>query len=546
MRIAPIFSYNFEKKNVQRQPVHKSYASDVFVRSGAIAQPAFTAKTFEDLVVKSVEGTAYWGKGLYNTSNFVDYSKCGSDNLYKIPFDITKATDNEIYAFQFANALAEVKDISWVQRFNPYNVTKPLATFHTLGSKESRMRFAHNIEDLRNTSKNKSLDVPITGKNGKLAINCIVFDTETTGINNSDISKPLDRIIQIGAIQVKNGNVVKGSGVNQLIDPKMPIPDAASQVHGIYDKDVQGKPEINKFLKPFMNEYMKKENGVIVAYNSKFDMGMLRNAVLSYNVTKNDQAALKPHRDSKVLDPFILIQRIHPYVGAKKKLGEQYKFLFGKNLEGAHDAFADVEGTVDVLKYCLYFLNGKRKNHSKPLTMREVLLFQNGFVPDNLDIKLDHEGCRADVNFEVSYKPTPIPMNNFYKGYRLTEQTLEGLKDKIGEANVNRFGKLFPCDAEDKDEGVVLKQKRSKDLINYALRKNFMKTLDYLGLRQYNGKSAAEIKNLIIDESVNYLPEKAFSLWIKNVNPNDEGNDLPDYKISKRVMKEKLAGKNQD
>lgn len=57
-------------------------------------------------------------------------------------------------------------------------------------------------------------------------------------------------------------------------------------------------------------------------------------------------------------------------------------------MENAHDAFADVKGTVDVLKYTLYYLSEHRKDKSKPLTLREVLLFQNGCNVANIDIPL--------------------------------------------------------------------------------------------------------------------------------------------------------------
>src|SRR5574344_697271 len=318
-------------------------------------QPNFCGTKFEDNIVKQIDGN-YYGKGLYNDRNFIDFDKCGWENLSKDQLDITKSSDKQIYAFQHANAFAEAKDSTWVQRFNPDNVTKALATFHTLCSKESQRKFAQNLEELQNMSLNKSLDKPIADNDGKLTLDCVVFDTETTGTNHSNDKKPIDKIIQFGAIQVKNGEVDNSSGLSQLIDPEMHIPEAASNVHGILDKDVKGMPKMNDYLGYFLNEYMNKEHGVVVAYNSKFDMSMLRNSINDYN-KKHAKEPLKERRESKVLDPFILVQRIHPYVGAKKKLGEQYKFMFCKNLDDAHDAFADVKGTVDVMKYALYYLS---------------------------------------------------------------------------------------------------------------------------------------------------------------------------------------------
>ncbi len=65
-----------------------------------------------------------------------------------------------------------------------------------------------------------------------------------------------------------------------------------------------------------------------------------------------------------------MIQRIHPFIGAKKKLESQYRFLFCKDIEGhAHDAFNDVNATMDVLKYCVLYLN----KHFTPTKTKKAL-----------------------------------------------------------------------------------------------------------------------------------------------------------------------------
>lgn len=50
--------------------------------------------------------------------------------------------------------------------------------------------------------------------------------------NNDDETKPLDKIIQIGAIQIKKGKIVDESAYNCLINPEIHIPEQASAVHG--------------------------------------------------------------------------------------------------------------------------------------------------------------------------------------------------------------------------------------------------------------------------------------------------------------------------
>ncbi len=515
--------------------------------------PSFKGLWFENNIVKEVKDREYYGAGLYKPGGkFIDFKKVGWDNLSKEPIDITTATEKEIYAFYHANALAETNDTTWVRRYNQYNVTKPLAVFHTLNSQKAQQHFASVLKDLYKFNEHKNLDVPIVDENGKLSIDCIVFDTETTGLNLSDKSSPLDKIIQIGAVQVKNGEVVRGSEYNQLLDPEMPIPEKATSVHGITDDMVKGQPTIEKVLKPFVNDYMNKRNGIIVAYNSKFDITILNNAINDHNTYSNEP--LKERKPCKVLDPFILVQRIHPYLGARKKLSEQYKFLFCKNLDDAHDAFADVKGTVDVMKYCLYFLNEHRKDKTKPLTLREVLIFQNGGNVENLNIPLDREGCNSRVKFNKSYSQVSLAVDNYFDGYKLSSKALKELVPVIGEENARKLerqnvkNKLYNLNPKD---GYPINPEETKDSPKqggvenafYVMEKNFKKVLGFCKLEPYEDKSVEEIIDIISEKSKHYVHENSIDIWMKNPNPVDipDGNDLPDFKLSKKVMLEKKA-----
>lgn len=549
--------YNLEKisNNVQvRQSfMQQNYISNVFYKPRF--EPNFNGLWLIDNIIKKVEGKNFQGLGLFN-GDYIDFLKVGADNLAQEPLDIINASDNEVYAYWHANALRETYESTWVRRYNKYNTTNPLAVFHTLSSKSAHKLFAENLKVLHDLSRCKSLDIPITDKLGKLSLDCVVFDTETTGLNifGNDNSVPLDKIVQIGAIQVKHGKAVSGTAFSQLVNPEMPIPKAASDVHGITDEMVKDSPTMEKVLKPFLNNYLNKSNGIIVAYNSKFDMTILNNAIREHNVYSHED--LKQKQMFKVLDPFVLIQRLHPYLGSRKKLGEQYQFLFSKNMENAHDAFADVKGTVDVLKYALYRLSESRKDKSKPLTLREVLIFQNGGRVKNINIPLDLEGCNSLVNYDKSYLRTSVNVDNYFKGYKLTKQALIGLTPQIGPDNVeklksdkviNRVVDLNPKDGYpiNPAETKMLPKKGGIENAFYALRKNFNKVLEFSNLEPYGDMSIEDIQQLITDKSKSYIHENSIDIWIKNTNPKDikDGNDLPDLAIARRVMKE---AKEQD
>lgn len=514
-------------------------------------RPVFRGLQFTEDVVKTVTDKQYQGLGLYKDGIFVDFSKVGWEKLSQEQLDITTASNREIYTFWHALALAETNDSTWVRRYNKFNVTAPLATFHSLNSEPAKRLFKTNWTKLHELSNHKMLDVPITDENGYLSIDCIVFDTETTGLNLSDITKPLDRIIQIGAIQLKNGKIAEETALNQLINPEMEISEGAAAVHGITNEMVAGAPTMEKVIGPFVNDYMSKKNGVIVAYNSKFDITMLNNAIGQHN--SYTDTPLKPRPTYKVLDPFILIQRIHPYLGARKKLSEQYKFLFGKNLDDAHDAFADVKGTVDVLKYCLYFLSEYRKDKEIPLTLREVLVFQNGGAVENIDIPIDYQGCNANVNFDKSYVLVPIAVDNYFDGYKLSKKVLKEIREEVGEDNYkkligeeNKLYNLTPKDGYPINPEEMKLQPKNGGVENafYVMERNFKKVLGFLHLEPYNNMSEEELIDFITEKSKHYINDNVVDVWMKNPNPVDikDGNDLPDIAIAKKVMIEKKAG----
>ena len=75
----------------------------------------------------------------------------------------------------------------------------------------------------------------------------------------------------------------------------------------------------------------------------------------------------------------------------------------------------------------------------------------------------------------------------------------------------------------------------------YVMKKNFQKVLDFAGIDAYQEKSKQEIIDLITAKAKNYIHKDSIDFWMKNPNPLDiqQGNDLPDFEISRKVMLEK-------
>lgn len=71
----------------------------------------------------------------------------------------------------------------------------------------------------------------------------VAIDIETTGLGRSA------RIIELGAVRIRHGRKV--AEYSQLVNPQIPIPAKVTQITGITDRDVKGKPTIDKALPRF-------------------------------------------------------------------------------------------------------------------------------------------------------------------------------------------------------------------------------------------------------------------------------------------------------
>ena len=100
----------------------------------------------------------------------------------------------------------------------------------------------------------------------KLKRPIVFIDLETTGINVSS-----DRIVEISALKIHpNG---KEQWLNTRVNPEMPIPEKATEIHGISDEDVAGSPTFKEIAK---NVAVFLEGCDLAGYNAiKFDIPVL-------------------------------------------------------------------------------------------------------------------------------------------------------------------------------------------------------------------------------------------------------------------------------
>ena len=157
----------------------------------------------------------------------------------------------------------------------------------------------------------------------------IFFDLETTGI---DIAN--DRIVEISYLKVHPNGMEESKTMK--INPGMPIPAEASEVHGIYDKDVENSPVFKEVAKVIARDF---EGADLAGYNSnRFDVPLLAEEFIRAEVDI-DMTKRK----------FIDVQTIF-HKKEQRTLGAAYKFYCEKEIENAHSAEADTKATYEVLK----------------------------------------------------------------------------------------------------------------------------------------------------------------------------------------------------
>ena len=197
----------------------------------------------------------------------------------------------------------------------------PTATFVR---HESRPEY-YDFDLFKSTAQTSSLDdCPL----GDLAYT--VFDTETTGLNPAGG----DEIIQIGAVRIVNGKVLKQEYFDQLVDPRRIITPASIPIHGITPDMVKGQPTIDEVLPAF---HSFCEDTVLVAHNAAFDMRCLE--------VKEKQTGVK--FDQPVLDTLLLSALVHENQESHRL--EAIAERFGLTIIGRHTAIGDAMVTAEIL-----------------------------------------------------------------------------------------------------------------------------------------------------------------------------------------------------
>ncbi|MEE1760593.1 MULTISPECIES: 3'-5' exonuclease [unclassified Streptomyces] len=170
------------------------------------------------------------------------------------------------------------------------------------------------------------------------------FDTETTGV---DVET--DRIVS-AAVVVQDAPGTRPRVTRWLVNPGVPVPAAATAVHGLTDEQLQRD---GRWPAPVMEEIARAlaEQAVrgrpLVVMNAPFDLTLLDRELRRHRASSLDRyVETTPLR---VLDPRVLDKHLDRYRKGRRTLTDLCAH-YEVSLDGAHDAAADAQAAMDVVR----------------------------------------------------------------------------------------------------------------------------------------------------------------------------------------------------
>lgn len=178
------------------------------------------------------------------------------------------------------------------------------------------------------------------------------FDLETTGVDPHT-----DRIVSY-ALLGEHGDELTG-----LVNPGVPIPEAAARVHGITDHQVADARRAAEAVALLADRVrMLIDGGVpVAAFNAPYDLTML-----GAEISRAGLPPLDWHR-LVVIDPYVIDWGIERGTLGQRRLvdvAEYYRVV----LDDAHDAAADARAARDVAREI-----GARHPHVGTLTLTDLM-----------------------------------------------------------------------------------------------------------------------------------------------------------------------------
>ena len=257
----------------------------------------------------------------------------------------------------------------------------------------------------------------------------VVFDIETTGFSSKN-----DKIIEIGAVKLKDGEIV--DSFSTFVDPKVNIPYKITELTSITQNMVNGQPTIDEVLPKFM-EFVG--DSVLVAHNAAFDVGFIKKNLIDMGKTLKNP----------VMDTVPLARYLYPDL-KKVKLNLVAKHL-GISLENHHRAVDDAKATAEILKFSF-------KKMKEEMDIHDVKTLNEKYL-SNIDVKklpLHHIIILAknQTGIKNLYKLVSMAhLDYFARRPRLPKSIITEYREGLIIGSACEAGQLYKAVLEGKTDG---------------------------------------------------------------------------------------------
>lgn len=357
-----------------------------------------------------------------------------------------------------------------------------------------------------------------------------IVDIETTGPNIDEG----DRIIQIGAIIISEGNIV--NTYSMLINPNREIPEHIAKLTGIKEEDVANAPQFNS-VATLWHERLK--DCVFIAHNLGFDLRILKESFERFDL----------EFDPIALDSVVLAKIIVPTA-----IGFNLTDLsrhFNLEYSEAHDAYSDALITADIVSELAKIAKeipvetlGRMEPFLRHLRYNEIEFFTN---PDKFILNDIVSDKRADVDLESENLPKQNQtLSEFIyekwqnHPYAVLEDTHRPIPyDVIFNESILKEGRyllsLPTLDESNYWSDVIIRQTTLEKIALLKSQGNYLHEKAFENyILQYNFKRNNQQELLVIAASIHWQALSKFGdfseinkeLSIKNLLSKHQANDL--------------------
>ena len=212
----------------------------------------------------------------------------------------------------------------------------------------------------------------------------IALDLETTGLDPLD-----DRIVQAAVVLVAADGAVSDTSWDDIVDPGVPIPVGASNIHGITTERarLEGIPpgEALRRIARLIDD-AKDEEIPLVIFNAPFDWPFVLAEAQRYDVNIGTP---------ELIDPLVIDRAVDRYRRGSRKL-EAVAAHYGCELDQVHHARSDAIAAVAIARAV-----GERFPEAGGLTPRDLQPMQATWCAQHAESLSRHLGKPIDPGWPL-------------------------------------------------------------------------------------------------------------------------------------------------